>query len=150
RCRGAWCPPCRRSFRRARPGRAPTAGDWGCTASWRPPEEWIVRIEHRCPLETDPREIGREHVFALRPGTALDPRDEIAECLLPRLAIETTVTGGAHDSLPQQVVGAGGDRAAPVGLLEAQRHPRVAGLVQRDERRREPAGPFCVHGVRAR
>src|SRR5436309_936203 len=87
---------------------------------------------------------------ASRAHAALDPRDEIVERLLARLAVEPAVTGGAHHALDQQVVGAGGDRAAPVRLLEAQRYPRVAGLVQGDERRPEASSPFRVHRVRDR
>src|SRR5439155_4742660 len=72
------------------------------------------------------------------------------ERLLARLAVEPAVTGGAHHALDQQVVGPGGDRAAPVRLLEAQRYPRVAGLVQGDERRPHASSPFRVHRVRDR
>src|SRR2546428_222829 len=67
-----------------------------------------------------------------------------------RAPVDAAVTGRADHTLHQQVAGPGRDRAAPVRLLEAERHPRVAGLVQRDERHRQPASPFRVYGVRAR
>jgi hypothetical protein len=87
------------------------------------------------------RQIGREHVLALRSHAALDPLDEIVERLLARLGVEPAVTGRAHHALHQQAAGPGGGGAAPVRLLEALRHPRVAGLVQSEERYRQAARP---------
>src|SRR5262245_13637225 len=101
------------------------------------------------PREPDAREIARQHVLALRSDTALDPLDEIVEGPLAHLAVESAVTRGAHHALHEQVIGPGGDGAAAVGLLEAERHPRVARLVQREQRHREPAGPLGIDRIRA-
>src|SRR5204862_7032398 len=60
------------------------------------------------------------------------------------------VAGRAVRSLHQRLVCAGGERAAPVRLLEAQRTPRIPGLVERDEGHRALAGPFRVDGIRSR
>src|SRR6266542_4688567 len=79
--------------------------------------ERILGVQDGRPLEPDARQIGREHVFALRSHAALDPRDEVVERPLAHLAVVPAMAGRAHYPLHEQVAGAGGDRTAPVRLL---------------------------------
>ena len=44
-------------------------------------------MEDGRPLEADSRHVVGQHVLATRSDAALDPRDEIVECLLTRLAV---------------------------------------------------------------
>ena len=48
------------------------------------------------------------------PDAALDPRDQVVERLLARLAVESAVAGRAHHALHEQMIGAGGDGASRI------------------------------------
>src|SRR5689334_20353968 len=110
-------------------------------------EQRVLRIQRRRPSQTDVREVVGEQVLAVRSHAALDPGHEVVERLPPGAAIDGAVPGAAHRALDQQVIGPRGQGAAPVRLLEAQRHPGITGLVQPEQRCREPPRRLRVHRI---